>query len=140
MASPQVVETSVANNSPSQHRRMGPGGGCSSPPQNLGNLDFLGSKRILAKPTFKEVCMCVCMLFFFEERYKSTYNHDILHLVIVENTCILTHSYCKTIFHYILHLLFHKYKTVPRPYFICSSLDRVLAYCTSFPFRSTGSQ
>ena len=35
---------------------------------NLGNLDFLGSKRNLGKQIFKEVCMYVCMLllwFFF---------------------------------------------------------------------------
>ena len=34
------------------HRRVGRGGGKAQPPQNLGNLDFLGSKRSLGKANF----------------------------------------------------------------------------------------
>ena len=83
-------------------------------------LLFFFSKRDIKVPTIMVYCITSC----------SCWKH-----------CILTNSYCKMIFHYtILHLLFHKYKRVPRPYFICSSLDWVLAYSTSFPFGSTGSQ
>ena len=40
-------------------------------PQNLGSLDFLGSKRNLGKANFKRslhVCVCVVCLFFFSKR------------------------------------------------------------------------
>ena len=39
-----------------RHRRMGRGGRGLEPP------------KILAKPIFKKVCMCVCVLFFFSKR------------------------------------------------------------------------
>ena len=50
------------------HRRIGQGGGGArglQPPQNLGNLDFLGSKRNLGKANFKRTFHV--RVVFFEE-------------------------------------------------------------------------
>ena len=47
-------------------RAGGAGGAAAPPPPNFGQLRFFGAAReIWAKPIFKEVCMCVCMLLFF---------------------------------------------------------------------------
>ena len=50
------------------HRRMSRGGGVgwAAVPPKFGHLRFFWAAReIWAKPLFKEVCMCGCMLFFF---------------------------------------------------------------------------